>query len=114
MVIHDRLVTPQILELARREATIVDMGKEGFGPSTPQAHIDAAIVAHAAQGAHVVRLKSGDATVFGRLDEEIDACTAAGIAFSIIPGRTGARLPPRARSPRSTWASARRASCKAA
>ena len=90
VVIHDRLVTPQILELARREATIVDMGKEGFGPSTPQADIDAAIVAHAAQGAHVVRLKSGDATVFGRLDEEIDACTAAGIAFSIIPGITSA------------------------
>ncbi|MCG6884202.1 MAG: siroheme synthase CysG [Silicimonas sp.] len=90
VVIHDRLVTSEILELARREATIIDMGKEGFGPSTPQADIDAAIVAHAAQGAHVVRLKSGDATVFGRLDEEIDACTAAGIAFSVIPGITSA------------------------
>jgi uroporphyrin-III C-methyltransferase/precorrin-2 dehydrogenase/sirohydrochlorin ferrochelatase len=90
VVIHDRLVTPEILELARREAIIVDMGKIGFGPSTPQADIDAAIVGHAADGAHVVRLKSGDATVFGRLDEEIDACTAAGISFTIIPGVTSA------------------------
>ena len=68
VVIHDRLVPAEILDLARREATIVDAGKEGFGPSTPQATIDAMIVAHAHEGAHVVRLKSGDATVFGRLD----------------------------------------------
>ena len=65
-------------------------GKEGFGPSTPQAQIDAAIVAHAKDGAHVVRLKSGDATVFGRLDEEIEACLAAGVAYSVIPGITSA------------------------
>lgn len=90
VVIHDRLVTPEILELARREATIIDMGKEGFGPSTPQQDIDAAIVLHALNGAHVVRLKSGDATVFGRLDEEIEACEAAGVAFTIVPGITSA------------------------
>lgn len=90
VVIHDRLVTPEILELTRREATIIDMGKTGFGRSTPQAEINAAIVAHSANGALVVRLKSGDATVFGRLDEEIEACTAAGIAFSVIPGITSA------------------------
>ena len=90
VVIHDRLVTPAILELARREATILDMGKEGFGPSTPQADIDMAIAAHAKTGAHVVRLKSGDATVFGRLDEEIEACEAAGVDWSIVPGITSA------------------------
>ncbi len=90
VVIHDRLVTAEILELARREATIIDMGKEGFGPSTPQEDIDAAIVAHAQDGAHVVRLKSGDATVFGRLDEEIEACIAADVGYSVVPGITSA------------------------
>ncbi len=90
VVIHDRLVPTEILELARREATILDMGKIGFGPSTPQSEIDATIVAHAADGAHVVRLKSGDATVFGRLDEEIEACVAADIAYTVIPGITSA------------------------
>ena len=90
VVIYDRLVTPQILELARREALMIDAGKEGFGPSMTQAEIDNLIVQHAQTGAHVVRLKSGDPTVFGRLDEEMDACTAAGVPFSIIPGITSA------------------------
>ncbi len=90
VVIHDRLVTPAILELARREALIIDAGKAGFGPSTAQSDIDALIVEHARTGAHVVRLKSGDPTVFGRLDEEMDACTAADVPFSIIPGITSA------------------------
>jgi uroporphyrin-III C-methyltransferase/precorrin-2 dehydrogenase/sirohydrochlorin ferrochelatase len=90
VVIHDRLVTPEILELARREATVIDVGKEGFGPSTPQDHIDRIIVEHALNGAHVVRLKSGDATVFGRLDEEIDACLASDVAYTIVPGITSA------------------------
>jgi uroporphyrin-III C-methyltransferase/precorrin-2 dehydrogenase/sirohydrochlorin ferrochelatase len=90
VVIHDRLVPQDILELARREATILDMGKIGFGPSTPQDEIDAAIVEHAKSGAHVVRLKSGDATVFGRLDEEIEACAASGIDYTVIPGITAA------------------------
>lgn len=90
VVIYDRLVTPQILELARREAVIIDAGKEGFGTSTAQADINAMIVDHAEQGLHVVRLKSGDPTVFGRLDEEIDACDDAGISWRIIPGITAA------------------------
>jgi uroporphyrin-III C-methyltransferase/precorrin-2 dehydrogenase/sirohydrochlorin ferrochelatase len=90
VVIHDRLVTPAILDLARREALIVDAGKEGFGESTPQAEIDAMIVRHAKKGRHVVRLKSGDPTVFGRLDEEIEACEAAGVSFAIVPGITAA------------------------
>ena len=90
VVIHDRLVAPEILELARREAKIISVGKEGFGPSTQQADIDALIVAEAASGAKVVRLKGGDPTVFGRLDEEISACDAAGIDWTVIPGITAA------------------------
>ena len=90
VVIHDRLVTAEILELARREATIINVGKEGFGPSTTQDHINALIVEHAAEGAQVVRLKGGDATVFGRLDEEIDAVTQAGISWHVVPGITAA------------------------
>jgi uroporphyrin-III C-methyltransferase/precorrin-2 dehydrogenase/sirohydrochlorin ferrochelatase len=90
VVIHDRLVTKEILELARREALIVDAGKEGFGPSTDQSDINALLVKHARQGAHVVRLKSGDPTVFGRLDEEIEAVTAEDIDHTIVPGITSA------------------------
>lgn len=90
VVIYDRLVAPEILELARREALMVSVGKEGFGPSTPQAEINAHIVRNVAQGAQVVRLKAGDPTVFGRLDEEIDACTEAGADYSIVPGITAA------------------------
>ncbi len=90
VIIHDRLVTPEILELARREAVILDVGKEGFGPSTTQETINALIAEHTQNGAQVVRLKAGDPTVFGRLDEELDTCTAHDIAYSIIPGITAA------------------------
>lgn len=90
VVIYDRLVSPEILELARREAVMVDVGKEAYGPSTPQEQINMAITRHALDGHQVVRLKSGDATVFGRLDEEIEACEAAGVTFHIVPGITAA------------------------
>ncbi len=90
VVIHDRLVTPEILELARREAVIIDAGKEGFGASMAQSDIDALIVAYAGKGLHVVRLKAGDPSVFGRLDEEIAACEAANISWRIVPGITAA------------------------
>ncbi|MBT8476827.1 MAG: uroporphyrinogen-III C-methyltransferase [Alphaproteobacteria bacterium] len=90
VVIHDRLVSPEILERARRGALILDAGKEGFGPAMAQAEINALIVQHASRGAHVVRLKSGDATVFGRLDEEIDAVTTAGLDYRVVPGITSA------------------------
>ncbi|WP_299693389.1 siroheme synthase CysG [uncultured Tateyamaria sp.] len=90
VVIYDRLISPEILELARREATMIDVGKEAFGPSTPQDTINALLVEHGATGAQVVRLKSGDATVFGRLDEELDAVTSAGIDWHIVPGITAA------------------------
>ena len=90
VVIHDRLVTAEILELARREAILVDVGKQGFGKSTAQDDINTLIVDHAATGAQVVRLKGGDPTVFGRLDEETDACDAAGIGWHVVPGITAA------------------------
>lgn len=90
VVIHDRLVTPEILELARREATVIDAGKQGFGPAMAQGDINQLIVAHAAHGAQVVRLKGGDPTLFGRLDEEITAVEAAGIGWHIVPGITAA------------------------
>ncbi|WP_299817205.1 siroheme synthase CysG [uncultured Jannaschia sp.] len=90
VVIHDRLVAPAILELARREATLIEAGKEGFGPSTAQDDINAMMVNHGLKGHHVVRLKSGDPTVFGRLDEEIEALDAASLSWSIVPGITAA------------------------
>lgn len=90
VVIHDRLVPQAILDLARREALFVPVGKQGFGPSTPQDDINAAMIAHAQAGARVVRLKGGDASVFARLDEETDALSAAGIAWAVTPGITAA------------------------
>ena len=90
VVIHDRLVTPDVLELARREATLICVGKEGFGPSWKQDDIDALMVEHARAGRQVVRLKSGDPAVFGRLDEETAALDWAGVAWTIVPGITAA------------------------
>ncbi len=90
VVIHDRLVSPEILELVRHDAVVIDAGKEGFGPSTPQEEINRLIVAHGLEGAHVVRLKSGDPGIFGRLDEEIEAVEAAGLAYQIVPGISAA------------------------
>lgn len=92
VVIHDRLVGDEILALAPPQAERVDVGKEGFGPSTPQRDINAILVAAAQRGLRVVRLKGGDCGVFGRLDEEIDALQAAGLAFRILPGLTTASV----------------------
>lgn len=90
VVVHDRLVSAEILELARREAVLIAVGKEGFGPSTAQDVIHKHMITHAGSGAHVVRLKGGDASVFGRLDEETEALDAAGIDWQVIPGVTAA------------------------
>lgn len=90
VVIHDRLVSAEIVALAQPGATVVAVGKIPGGPSWRQADINALIVAHALTGARVVRLKSGDPGVFGRLDEEMDALDAADIAFEIVPGVTAA------------------------
>ena len=90
VVIHDRLISQPILELARREALVINVGKEGFGPSVDQSEINELMVKHARDGAQVVRLKSGDASIFGRLDEEIDAVDANNVSWEIIPGITSA------------------------
>ncbi len=90
VVIYDRLVSAEILELARREAVMIDAGKEGFGKAMSQSDINDLIVSHAKDGHQVVRLKAGDPTVFGRLDEEIDACDAADVSWRIVPGITAA------------------------
>ncbi|WP_299442483.1 siroheme synthase CysG [uncultured Rhodospira sp.] len=90
VVLHDRLVAPGILDLARREATMIEAGKEGFGPSTPQDAINRLMIEHARAGARVVRLKAGDPAVFGRLDEEIEAVRDAGLDHAVIPGITAA------------------------
>ncbi len=90
VVIHDRLVGEDVLSLIPDHIQRIDVGKTGFGPSTLQEHINALIVVHAASGAQVARLKGGDSTIFGRLDEEIDAADAAGISWHIVPGITAA------------------------
>jgi uroporphyrin-III C-methyltransferase len=90
VVIHDRLISPEILALAGRTARLVDAGKKGFGPAMAQTTINDLITTYARAGMQVVRLKSGDPTVFGRLDEEIDACDAARTTWDIVPGITSA------------------------
>lgn len=90
VVLHDRLVSQDVLELCRREADIIEVGKTGFGESWQQDDINALLVKHAKSGRHIVRLKSGDATIFGRLDEEIQVLHAEGLSFEVAPGITSA------------------------
>lgn len=90
VVVHDRLVGAEVLALIPAHIRRVDVGKEGFGPSTAQATINAVIVAEATTGRRVVRLKGGDVGIFGRLDEEIEALEAAGLSYAILPGLTSA------------------------
>lgn len=90
VVLHDRLVPAAILDLARREAVLIDVGKQGFGTATAQDDINALLRTEARPGRAVVRLKAGDPTVFARLDEETGALAAAGIGWQVIPGITAA------------------------
>jgi uroporphyrin-III C-methyltransferase/precorrin-2 dehydrogenase/sirohydrochlorin ferrochelatase len=86
IILYDDLVGPEILELARREARRVAVGKKGYGRACSQADINAEVVRHALAGETVVRLKGGDALIFGRATEEIEACHQAGVAVTLIPG----------------------------
>lgn len=90
VIFYDRLVEADVLELARRDAERVFVGKHVGAHAWPQARIDAAIVAEARKGRRVVRLKSGDPGIFGRAGEEIAAAAAAGIPIEIVPGVTAA------------------------
>jgi uroporphyrin-III C-methyltransferase/precorrin-2 dehydrogenase/sirohydrochlorin ferrochelatase len=90
VILYDDLVDAGVLDLARREARRVAVGKRGGRASVAQADIVAALLAEAAAGLRVVRLKGGDPSVFGRLTEEIDACRAAGVPVEVVPGVTAA------------------------
>ena len=90
VVLFDHLAPPRVLELARREARRVNVGKRGHGPSLKQSEITAILIALASAGKTVVRLKGGDPSVFGRANEEIAVARAAGIACEIVPGVTTA------------------------
>jgi uroporphyrin-III C-methyltransferase / precorrin-2 dehydrogenase / sirohydrochlorin ferrochelatase len=91
IILFDDLVSPEILDFARREAKKMLVGKRGNGPSCKQADINALMVSLAGAGKRVVRLKGGDPMIFGRAGEEIAACRAAGIAIEVVPGITAAQ-----------------------
>lgn len=90
VVLYDDLVSPGVLDFARREAEKLDVGKRGYRPSPGQPTISAKLVELAASGRIVVRLKGGDPSIFGRATEEIEALQAAGLDVEIIPGITAA------------------------
>jgi uroporphyrin-III C-methyltransferase/precorrin-2 dehydrogenase/sirohydrochlorin ferrochelatase len=90
VIYYDRLLDPEILELARRDAERVYVGKAPGCHSWPQEKITQTLVAAAKRGQRVVRLKCGDPGVFGRSTEETDALRASGIPFEIVPGVTAA------------------------
>jgi len=89
VVLFDALTDPALRDLAPR-ARWMNVGKRGFCDSTGQATIDALLVKAAQEHEVVVRLKGGDPSVFGRLEEELQALAAAGIASEVVPGVTAA------------------------
>ena len=91
VILFDDLVSPEILEFARREAKKMLVGKTGHGPSCKQDEINALMVGLAKPGRRVVRLKGGDPMIFGRAGEEIAACRKADVAIEIVPGITAAQ-----------------------
>ena len=91
VILHDQLVGPEVLEFAPPEVRRIAVGKTGHGPSCKQSDINALMVELAIAGEDVVRLKGGDPLVFGRATEEIDACRAAGVEVSVIPGISAAQ-----------------------
>lgn len=90
MVLYDRLISPEVLELINPHAERLFVGKEVGACAWPQHAINQLMVALAQSGKHVVRLKSGDPNVFGRADEERAAADHAGIPVEVIPGITAA------------------------
>ncbi|QYK41034.1 MAG: uroporphyrinogen-III C-methyltransferase [Paracoccaceae bacterium] len=89
-VLYDDLAPLAVLAHARSGADLVGVGKRAGRTSPRQDHVSRLLVDYARTGARVVRLKSGDAGLFGRLEEEIVALAAAGIGFEIVPGVTSA------------------------
>ena len=91
VILFDALVSDEVLELARREAKRMLVGKRGGRDSCRQEEINALMLQLAGEGRRVVRLKSGDPMVFGRAGEEIDALRAAAIPHEVVPGVTAAQ-----------------------
>lgn len=90
VVLHDALVTDEILALLRTGAEVVDIGKRRGQKLLTQDEINQLLIAYAETHATVVRLKGGDPAIFGRMGEEIAALSAAGVPFEIVPGITSA------------------------
>jgi uroporphyrin-III C-methyltransferase/precorrin-2 dehydrogenase/sirohydrochlorin ferrochelatase/uroporphyrin-III C-methyltransferase len=90
IILHDSLVSREILELANAEAELIDVGKRCGKFSAPQTRINELLVECARTGKKVVRLKGGDPMIFGRATEEMNALAAAGVGFEVIPGITAA------------------------
>lgn len=90
VILHDRLVSDAVLDLARRDAERIDVGKIVGKLHTPQAGINALMVEHARAGKRVVRIKGGDPFIFGRGGEEIEFLREHDIAYSVVPGITAA------------------------
>ncbi|ACV26149.1 siroheme synthase CysG [Kangiella koreensis] len=90
VVLHDALVSEQILEQVRRDATLVHVGKRAHNHSVTQDETNRLLVQYAQQGLSVVRLKGGDPFIFGRGGEELEVLVSAGINYEVVPGITAA------------------------
>jgi uroporphyrin-III C-methyltransferase len=90
VIVHDGLVSQEILDLASSSARLVSVAKKRSLHSVPQEQINQILVSEAAKGHLVVRLKGGDPFIFGRGGEEADDCKAAGVDVEIVPGISAA------------------------
>ena len=90
VILHDRLVSTEVLDLARRDAERIEVGKEAGHHHVSQEQIHALMLEHARAGKRVVRLKGGDGFIFGRGGEELEFLRAHGIGYEVVPGITAA------------------------